>query len=108
MTPTWGKAGNRTLAGRSTTYRAATTLALPLCVAAILAGCASVPEGPQSVLVPVATSCLPADLPSLAQYSSPTELSVLDDYALVLRIAAERLELLAWASQIIPALEACK
>ena len=89
MTPTWGKAGNRTLAGRSTTYRAATTLALPLCVAAILVGCASVPEGPGVVSVPIATSCLPTDTPKSPPLRAFSELTGLDDRALVLTITLD-------------------
>ena len=79
-----------------------------ICCAAALSACASAP--PQA-LVPVATSCLPSGgIPNLADIAiaSDPELSQLDDRTLVLRIAAERLDLIAYSRQASAIIEACK
>lgn len=72
------------------------------------AGCASVPEGAKSVLVPISASCVPANTPIAPTVSQPHELAGLSDYEFVLRIASEWYELRAWASLIAPILDACK
>ncbi len=79
--------------------------ASPAIILCLLAGCASTPT---TVSVPVAVGCLPPNTPSAPITTSSQELKTLSDYELVLRIAAERLELLSWARQITPVLEACR
>ena len=78
------------------------------CAAALLSACASVPVGPKEILIPIAVSCIPVETQSPPHTKSNAELSLLDDYALVLTIAAERLELIAWVRQIEPVLQACR
>ena len=77
------------------------------CAAALLAGCAT-PQGPPIAQIPVPIACLPANLPVLPEMARPETLVSLPDYQLVLTISTEWYELKAWASQIVPALEACK
>jgi hypothetical protein len=79
--------------------------ASPAVILVCLLGCAS---QPQTVSVPVAVQCVPADTPKPPEVYPDDRLRALSDYELVLRIAAERLELLAWTRQIIPVLEACR
>ena len=78
------------------------------CAAALLASCASVPEGPKELLVPVASSCVPQGTPPAPQTVANQSLRALDDHRLVLTIAAERLDLIAWVRQIEPVLQACR
>jgi hypothetical protein len=78
------------------------------CCAALLASCASVPQVPESVLVPVQVACVPEPTPSAPEGKSASELSELSDHDLILTIAAEWLDLKAWVSQITPVLEACR
>ena len=72
----------------------------------LLSGCAS--PLPQTVSVPVAVSCLPANVHALPAISTDAELATLQDYALVLRIAAERLDLLSYARQADAIIAACR
>lgn len=81
----------------------AAVIVLPL-----LLGCATAPELPASVSVPVAVACVGPDTPPVPQVTPAAELAKLGDYELVLRIAAERLELASWASVITPVLSACR
>jgi hypothetical protein len=59
-------------------------------------------------LVPVATTCVPSTTPALPPTLAESELAALSDYALVLRIAAERLELLAYSKQAEAVISACR
>lgn len=63
---------------------------------------------PSVVSVPVATSCLPAETPAMPSITPNTELAALDDRGLVLRIASERLDLIAYARQAEALILACK
>ena len=72
----------------------------------LLSGCAA--TSAPSELLPVASSCLPAQVPAMPLVRPDSELLALDDRQLVLTIASERLELIAWSRQIIPVLEACR
>lgn len=72
---------------------------------ACLASCASVPE---TVSVPIAVSCVPASMPNAPKLTPNSDMDLLDDYSLVVRIAAERLELAAYASAAASVIEACR
>ena len=77
-----------------------------ICCAAALSACASAP--PQA-LVPVSASCLSQDsILSLPPTTANAELSHLSDYELVLRIAAERLDLIAYSRQASAIIEGCR
>ena len=84
-----------------------TKFSLICCVAALLSACASVPDAPKVVTIPVAVSCVPADTAAAPEIASASQFAAMSDYELVLRIAAERLDLIAWARQIVPILRAC-
>lgn len=71
-----------------------------------LSACAS--PGPATVSVPVVVPCVPADTPNQPAVTEASVLANLSDYELVLRIAAERLELIAWSRKITPILAACR
>ena len=74
-------------------------------LASLLAGCAAVP---QTVTVPVAVSCIPETSPTAPAITHPAELALLDDYALVLKLAAERLELISWSRQAEVVIQGCR
>lgn len=78
-----------------------------LCAAALLSACAT-PEGPRTVSVPVAVGCVPESAPTKPPVASVSQLAAMSDYELVLRIAAERLELISWVAQISPVIAACR
>lgn len=78
-------------------------LAITVC---LLAGCASVE--PQVVQVPVATSCLPTQIPQIPPTKSDPELASMSDADLVLTIAAERLDLLVYSKQADALLKSCQ
>jgi hypothetical protein len=80
---------------------------LPAIITLLLSACAS-PSGPATVSVPIAASCVPAQVPDIPRSTTNEELLQLDDRSLVLTIASERLELIAWSKQIAPILEACR
>ena len=75
---------------------------------ALLCACSTAPQVPESVLVPVATPCIPQNMPAAPLYSTPNEMAALSDHDLILTIAAEWHELKAYVSLIAPILEACK
>ena len=77
-----------------------------ICCAAALSACAT--SAPQQALVPVATSCIPQEIPRLPDTSSATTLAAMDDRSLVLTIASERLDLLSFSRQAAALLEACR
>lgn len=72
----------------------------------ILSGCAS--TMPQTVQVPVAVKCAPADSPTVPAITAKTDLLKLDDRGLVLRIAAERLDLIDYAGKADAVISACR
>lgn len=78
------------------------------CAAALLSSCASVPDLPKEVTIPVAVPCVPVDTPLAPETLSIAQLAAMSDYELVLRIAADRLDLIAWVRQIEPVLQACR
>lgn len=80
-----------------------TTLSIILLM--LMASCAS---APQSVNVPVATSCLPASVPEIPRTAESQELASLDDYQLVLRLASERLDLIVYSRQASALIQSCK
>lgn len=77
-----------------------------------LSGCATDRETgaapPAKVEVPVAVSCLPADLPVAPALTSNAELLALTPRARYLRIASEREALQAWRARVEPTLAACR
>ena len=91
-----------------TLFSSKTTRAILIGAVLSTCSCASVPEGPKVVSVPVAVSCVPADTPAPPGISIPRALLALDDHRLVLTIAAERLDLIAWVRKIEPVLQACR
>lgn len=75
----------------------------------LLAGCATNPTiQTVEVKVPVPVSCLPPTLPERPKIVANAELLKLTDGALVLEIAAERLDLLSYTAQIDAILQACR
>ena len=72
----------------------------------IISGCAA--TSTPSALVPVASSCLPAQVPSMPLVRPDSELLALDDRQLVLTIASERLELISFSRQAEALLQACR
>jgi hypothetical protein len=91
-------------------FRPASTLVLTLArvsvIPLLLSSCAS--SLPERTLVPVATTCVPSTTPALPPTLAESELAALSDYALVLRIAAERLELLAYSKQAEIVISGCR
>lgn len=86
---------------------------IPAVFLALLAGCATpaplVKVVTKEVRVPVPTPCLnAADLPRAPVLQSDAALLALDDYGLVLELAAERAELRAYAEKVQPLLEVCE
>lgn len=75
---------------------------------ALLSGCSSLPELPKTTSVPVAVSCIPKLAPSLPAVKSKAELAALADEALVLTIAAERNDLLAYGQKADAVIKACR
>lgn len=73
-----------------------------------LSACASGPQLPERILVPVASSCVPTGMPPAPTISTNAELLGLADRELVLRIAAERLELISFSRQAEAVLSGCQ
>ena len=61
-----------------------------------------------TVEIPVAVSCIPKDAPRAPQTASNAALAALDDYRLVITIAAERDALQVYAAQADAIIEACR
>ncbi|HEX6992395.1 MAG TPA: hypothetical protein VF151_10935 [Gemmatimonadales bacterium] len=83
-----------------------------LLAALALPACSSTPVQPRTetveVKVPVPVACLDASqLPKAPVLQSKTALASLDDYNLVLEIAAEREELIAYAGELEALLSVC-
>ena len=87
---------------------------IPLCTAirclasaslcSAMAGCATSPIAS----IPVPVSCVPANAPTIPAVSDNAALAKLDDRALVLTIASERLDLLSYGVQAEMILTACR
>jgi len=77
-----------------------------------LAGCATSRDtgaaAPTKVEVPVAVSCLPADLPPEPTAATNAELKAMTPRSRYLRIAADREAELSWRAKVAPALSACR
>ncbi|MDO8706728.1 MAG: hypothetical protein Q7J84_17500 [Sulfuricaulis sp.] len=69
-----------------------------------LSGCAAAPVAQ----IPVAVPCVPANAPTMPSVTENADLAKLDDRALVLRIASERLDLLSYSVQASMIVEACR
>jgi len=86
--------------------------ALVILLLILLAGCASDrPTGappPEKAAVPVAVSCLPADLPPAPALTPNADLRKMTPRARYLRIAAEREALESWRLKVEPALASCR
>jgi hypothetical protein len=82
---------------------------LLIAVAALLFGCqAAPPKVPDVVRIPIPVACLPiGDIPKPPAIASNAELRAMDAYDRLRIIAAERAELLAWLTDVLPLLEAC-
>jgi len=81
-------------------------------VTAVLVGCAGQPVQPRietvEVKVPVTVPCLPAELPKRPAIADKAALLAMGDYDLVLELAAERDELLAYSGQLEAVVKACR
>lgn len=83
---------------------------LPMAVAIIgmisLSGCAT--QSPQVVKVPYAIPCLTADqLPAAPKAKTDAELAKLDDFQLVINLAADRLEYRRHSNELSAVISAC-
>lgn len=78
-----------------------------LVCSALLAGCASGPQIPKEVRVPVPVSCIdqPSAKPSML---SDAELLALDDYALVIALARDRRVRQGWEATIEAVVAGCR
>jgi hypothetical protein len=89
-------------------FRPASTLVLTLArvsvIPLLLSSCASLPT---TVQVPVAVACV-TDVPLLPEILPDASLAALGDRELVLRLAIERLDLLAYSKLADAALQACR
>jgi hypothetical protein len=79
---------------------------LAACLALAVAGCSTPP--PAVVKVPVAIPCVPGNLPARPPMLGNEALRGLSDEALVLTIAAERLEQGAYAAMAEGVIRACR
>lgn len=73
-----------------------------------LSGCETLPQVPEVriVKVPIVQPCV-KDLPLSPRISTNQELNVLDDYALVIQLQVERLDLLKFSGEQSALLKAC-
>ena len=73
------------------------------CAAVMLQGCATL-----SALLPTPTGCAPANSPTLPKITADSALAQMEDRNLILVIASERLDLVAYGRQASAIIEACK
>lgn len=73
-------------------------------IAAILSGCATAP----TASAPTPVACAPKDSPTVPATTQNAELAKLDDYKLVLTIAADRLSLIDYAGKADAVIQACR
>lgn len=76
-------------------------------VSCALAGCASGPQIPKEVRVPVPVSCID-QVPQRPSMLSDAELLALDDYGLVIALARDRRVRQGWEATIEALLEGCR
>lgn len=74
---------------------------------AVLTGCASVPQIPKEIRVPVAVPCIDR-VPQRPSMLSDSELLALDDYGLVIALARDRRVRQGWEATIEALLEGCR
>ena len=80
------------------------TIALLLCLT--LQGCAS--GALREIFFPTPTPCAPKNAPTPPKVVSDSLLAKMDDYHMVLIIAAERLELIDYAGKADAVIQACR
>ena len=103
---TGGEPGNRTL----TAWVQATPIAhyAPLLLILMLSGCnGSLPPAPIVTLVPIAIPCLTREQVPAKAFLPDSELTKLDDFALVISLRTEQLKQRGWIDTTSALLEAC-
>src|SRR3990167_6857853 len=81
---------------------------LALFIVTILAGCATGPQVPAVVKVPVPISCIHGDPPAKPDTLSEAEILVMDDYAATLTVWTERMMLKSYAVRAEAIILGCK
>lgn len=76
-------------------------------VSCALAGCASGPQIPKEIRVPVPVSCID-QAPVKPSMLSDAELLALDDYALVIALARDRRVRQGWEAGLEAVIEGCR
>ena len=84
------------------------TVRLILCCTAVLAGCATGPQVPAVVKVPVPVSCIQGEPPAKPDTLSEAEILVMDDYAATLTVWTERLLLKSYAVRAEAVILGCR
>lgn len=86
--------------------RAITKSALPAML--LLSGCASIPNLPKEVLVPVPVACIASsDLPAKPDFVTDAALSVMTDGDLILSLAADRRQNQGYRAELEAVLAGC-
>ena len=70
---------------------------LILCCTAVLAGCATGPQVPAVVKVPVPISCIQGEPPAKPETASEAEILAMDEFAATISVWTERLMLKSYA-----------
>lgn len=78
-----------------------------LLVSLLFAGCASGPQIPKEIRVPIATPCID-QAPVKPSMLSDAELLALDDYALVIALARDRRVRQGWEAVLEAAVAGCR
>ena len=80
------------------------------CLTVLLAACATPQPRTETVEVkiPVPVACLPAEQPGRPAIATNEQLLALSDYDLVLELAAERGELIAYIGQLETLVKGCR
>lgn len=74
----------------------------------LLSGCASIPDAPKEVRIPVPVPCLSAsDLPEKPNFVTDAALSVMTDGDLILSLAADRRQNQGYRSELEAVLAGC-
>ena len=81
---------------------------LILCCGALLAGCATGPQVPAVVKVPVPISCIQGEPPAKPETLSEAEILVMDEYAATLTVWTERLMLKSYALRAEAVILGCR
>lgn len=84
-------------------------LLVSVCLTALLLnGCASTLPSPEKVYIRVPAPCLTADqLPAAPKATTDADLAKMNDYDLVITLAADRLEYRRYSSEAAAVLQAC-